>query len=84
MSRQPGHIVDIMSTFCEVAEANYPKNYNGNQITSMEGRSLVQFFDRDPDENGRDYIFREHDGDKAVRKGNWKLVALREKVVGIV
>ncbi|UJH67832.1 arylsulfatase [Allomuricauda sp. SCSIO 65647] len=70
-----GHIVDIMATLVEVAEADYPQQYNGNQITSLEGKSLLPLLENDQRE-GHQYIFWEHLGHRAVRKGDWKLVAV--------
>lgn len=77
--RQPGHIIDIMATLSELAGATYPETYGGHAITSMEGKSLVPLLDEDIEKDRHPYIFWEHDGNRAVRKGNWKLVASRQK-----
>ena len=77
--RQPGHIVDIMTTLSELGGATYPETYDGHQITAMEGKSLVPLLDKDIEVDRHPYIFWEHDGNRAVRKGNWKLVAFRQK-----
>jgi len=71
--RQPGHLIDIMATCVDVAGATYPKEYKGEAITPMEGRSLVPAFADKPVQ--RDAIYWEHEGNRAVRVGNWKLVA---------
>ena len=71
---QPGHIIDIMATFCEVAGIDYPETYNSNSIISMEGKSLLPVF-KDKTRKGHDALFWEHHGNKAVRMGNWKLVS---------
>ena len=39
------HLIDIMSTCVELAKAGYPKEYQGETITPMEGMSLVPIFD---------------------------------------
>ncbi len=39
----------------------------------MEGRSLVPAFDNKPIE--REAIYWEHEGNRAIRKGKWKLVS---------
>ncbi len=69
---QPGHIVDIMATAVDLGEATYPKEIGGKGIQAMEGRSLRPAFANQPIE--RDAIFWEHEGNAAVRSGDWKLV----------
>src|SRR5262249_7723014 len=44
----------------------------GNSILPMEGRSLVPAFNDKPIQ--RDALFWEHEGNAAVRVGDWKLV----------
>ena len=73
LRHQPGHLIDIMATAVEIAGANYPTEHAGQKITPLEGRSLVPAFDgRQLD---RDAIFWEHEGNRALRIGDWKLVA---------
>lgn len=71
--REPGHIVDIMSTCVDVANATYPAAYKGNQIHPMEGQSLSPHFNGEL--NNRKQIFWEHEANIGVRDGKWKLVA---------
>jgi arylsulfatase len=73
LRHQPGHLIDIMATCVDVAGAKYPSRYNGNKITPMEGKSLVPAFDNKPIK--REAIYWEHEANRAVRVGNWKLVA---------
>jgi arylsulfatase len=73
LRRQPGHLVDIMATCVDVAGAQYPTEYKGHKITPMEGRSLVPAFNNRPIE--REALYWEHEGNRAVRKGKWKLVS---------
>jgi arylsulfatase len=73
LEKQPGHLVDIMATCVELSGAQYPKQVNGQAITPMEGRSLVPAFMGKPID--RDAIYWEHEGNRAVRQGKWKLVA---------
>ena len=67
-----GHVIDIMPTLAEVAKAKYPKRFRGREILSMEGQSLVRAFRGEREERGP--IFWEHQGNKAVRAGDWKVV----------
>jgi arylsulfatase len=70
---QPGHLIDIMATCVDVAGAEYPSEYKGNKIIPMEGKSLVPAFNDEPIE--RKALFWEHEGNRALRIGKWKLVA---------
>lgn len=75
---QPGHVIDIMATCLDVAGATYPKEYKGKPITPMQGTSLRPAF------NGKSInrvqpLFWEHEENRAVRDGNWKLVAVAKE-----
>lgn len=73
LRKQPAHIIDIMATSLDLAEANYPKTYKGNTIKKLDGKSLMPIINTD--EKIRDTLFWEHQGNKAVRLGDWKLVS---------
>jgi arylsulfatase len=70
----PSHLIDLMATAVDISGATYPETYHGGRkITPMEGKSLVPAFDgREID---RHAIYWEHEGNRAVRVGDWKLVA---------
>jgi len=70
LRQQPGHLMDIMATCVDVAGAKYP----AAPIQPMEGRSLVPAFDNQPVQ--RDALYWEHEGNAAIRVGDWKLVRL--------
>jgi len=72
LRQQPGHLVDIMATCVDVGGAKYPAEFQGRSILPMEGRSLVPAFANQPIE--REALFWEHEGNVAVRVGDWKLV----------
>jgi arylsulfatase len=72
---QPGHLIDIMPTCLDVAGAKYPAEFSGKRITPAEGVSLKPAFEGKP--LGRPHpIFWEHEGNRAVLDGPYKLVAL--------
>jgi arylsulfatase len=73
LRHQPGHLIDIMATCLELSGAKYPAKVGDHAITPFEGKSLVPAFGNKPIE--RDAIFWEHEGNRAVRSGDWKLVA---------
>ena len=74
---QPGHLIDIMATCVDIAELQYPTNFNGNTIHPLEGKSLVPAFNNKPID--REFIFWEHEGNRALRIGKWKLVSKTQK-----
>lgn len=69
-----GNIVDIMATFVDVAEAEYPDTYHGgNKIHVMAGTSLMPAL-HNPDAILHDYLYGEHYDNRYVRHGKWKAV----------
>ena len=72
--RQPSHLVDIMATIVDITDADYPDNYKGHQIKPMEGKSLMGVFTEN-ETIDREAIYFEHEGNRAIRKGKWKLVS---------
>ncbi len=74
IEHQPGHLVDLMATVVDVTGAKYPRGFKGQTIQPMEGVSLRPAF------AGRALkrtqpIFWEHEGNRAIRSGKWKLVS---------
>lgn len=70
---EPAHLIDLMATALEVSGAKYPDRHAGNEITPLEGVSMVPVFAGRP--TGREALYWEHEGNRAVRLGRWKLVA---------
>jgi arylsulfatase len=73
LEHQPGHLIDILATAVAASGAAYPSEFNGAAIQPMEGVSLIPAFAGEPLER-RKPIFWEHEGNRAVRDGKWKLV----------
>lgn len=67
------HLIDIMATCVDVAEASYPKQYDGVKIHPLEGVSLTPSFHNETLD--RDTLFWEHEGNRAIRVGKMKLVS---------
>ncbi len=70
----PAHLIDLMATCVDLAGADYPKQHRGKPVIPMEGVSLV------PALSGKTFsrenpLFWEHEGNRAVRVGEWKLVS---------
>jgi arylsulfatase len=74
MTHQTGQVIDIMATCLDVAGANYPETHAGNQITPLEGKSLLPIF-QGRTRAGHEAMYWEHEGNRAVRQGQWKLVS---------
>jgi arylsulfatase A-like enzyme len=74
ITHQPGHLIDLMATCLDVAGAKYPAKFNDKAITPLEGKSLRPIFEGKT-RAGHDAIYWEHEGNRAVRQGKWKLVA---------
>ena len=69
----PCHVVDILPTILDAATIRYPSELGGQAIQQPDGESLLPLLD------GRDWereqpIFWEHEGNAAVRIGDFKLV----------
>ena len=68
-----GHVIDVMPTCLDVAKVKYPSAFAGYPLTPVAGKSLVPIFREKRREIGP--IFWEHEGNRAVRDGKWKLVS---------
>lgn len=73
----PTHLIDIMATCVAVSGGDYPAAYNGQAIQPMEGKSLLPVFAAD--QLDREAIYWEHEGNRAVRMGKWKLISKASK-----
>lgn len=65
----PSHFIDIMATCVDVSGAAYPKG----DVIPMQGRSLLPSFEGKAQTPGRP-LFWEHEGNCAMRRGDWKAV----------
>jgi len=74
INKQAGHIIDFMPTFLELAHVEYPDTYQGDSITPLQGKSLLPAIQGKPYERG--LLYWEHEACRAIRSGDWKLVAL--------
>lgn len=74
LERAPGHLIDLMATAVDVAGADYPETFHAGQtVRPLEGLSLVPTFTGQA--LNRHAIYWEHEGNRAVRRGDLKLVA---------
>lgn len=69
---QCAQLPDVMATFLDLAGVDYPTERNGQPIKALEGFSMAETFKNAP--HGRDVLTWEHEGNQAIRRGQWKLV----------
>ncbi len=72
----PGHVIDLVPTVLEVAGAERETTLNGQPIPTPPGRSLVPVLKEDGSVN-HDYLWWCHEDNRAIRIGDWKLVAAK-------
>ena len=66
LEHQPGHLIDLMPTCLDLARAkDRPKTEGVTLRPALQGKSL----------RGPQPLFWEHEGNRAIRDGKWKLVA---------
>lgn len=71
-----GHVIDILPTILEATGARRFSNYRGRPVPPPPGRSLLPAFARD-NAVARDDLWWLHEGNRAIRVGDWKLVSTR-------
>lgn len=73
---QPGHLVDFMATFIDLADAEYPEQVGERKIDPLQGKSLLPIF-RGESRPGHDQLYFHFGTDRALRQGPWKLVSAK-------
>lgn len=74
----PGHVIDIAPTLLELAHVPHPDKYNDQPVPTWPGKSLKSTFSQDTDLQ-RDCLWWLHEGNRAVRQADWKLVAAKNQ-----
>ena len=70
----PVQFADISPTIIDICGSKYPNTFNGNDITPIEGESFARLFDGSEFSKDKPLCW-EHEGNRAVRIGEWKLVS---------
>ncbi len=73
---QPGHLVDFMATFIELAGATYPQQIGDRRIDPLQGKSLLPIF-RGETRRPHETLYFHFGTDRALRQGPWKLVSAK-------
>lgn len=63
-----GHLIDVIPTCLDAAGVDV------NEMKNLEGQSLLSVLQGKADNSNRT-IYWEHEGNRAIRKGDWKLVS---------
>ncbi len=75
----PAHLIDLLPTFVNISAAKYPATFNGHDIAPLSGKSLLSIFKGEKNLPERP-IYWEHEANRAVRFGKWKLVSKGTKI----
>jgi len=70
---QSAHVIDIMATCVQAAGADYPEYHESNEIRPLEGESLMPAL-RGESWSREKPLYWEHEGNCAIRIGDWKMV----------
>lgn len=76
ISTELSHITDITATVLDVAGQEYPGTFDGRTVTPLAGQSLLPVL-KGGTRDGHASLCWATSGSRAVRIGNWKLVALK-------
>ncbi len=69
-----GYLPDIMATCLELAGTEYPTHWDGRPIHAPAGKSLLPLIRGSDNPVHTEPVFWEHEGNRAMRDGKWKLV----------
>ncbi|MGL4401939.1 MAG: L-rhamnose mutarotase [Luteolibacter sp.] len=73
LRHDPGHVIDLLPTALEITGATRPAEVAGLTVPALPGKSLTTSFTKDGTSK-RDPLWFYHDGHRAIRDGDWKLV----------
>lgn len=76
VTSQPGHLIDFMATFIDLADAQYPARTGDRRIDPLQGRSLLPVF-RGETRPPHETLYFHFSSDRALRQGPWKLVSAK-------
>lgn len=73
ITKQPGHVIDLMSTFVQVTGAGYPSTFANQVIQPTSGSSLWPVFQGKKPSTPS--LYNEHFKARYIRNETWKLVS---------
>lgn len=72
----PAHMIDVVPTILDLLDIEKPSQWEGEPLPPAPGRSLTPAFAKDVVIE-RDSLWWLHEGNRAIRVGDWKLVAAK-------
>jgi arylsulfatase len=77
LRRNVGHVIDLVPTILDLAGGQLSESKKSAKAPPFPGRSLVPVFE-DDESVERDFLFFHHEGNRALRVGEHKLVSAKE------
>lgn len=74
----PGHVIDVVPTVIELAGGELPETHHDAVVPAKPGQSLAGTFS-DPPANEPRTLWWLHEGNRAIRVGDWKLVRAKDE-----
>lgn len=78
LRRTPGHVIDIVPTLLELTQADTTNNVESTAAPPRPGRSLLAAWQQDVAVE-RPALWWLHEGNRALRVGDWKIVAAGDR-----
>ena len=76
VTHQPAHLIDLMATFIELADATYPEQIGDRRIDPLQGKSLLPIL-KGETRRPHETLYFHFGTDRALRQGPWKLVSAK-------
>jgi len=70
----PAHVIDLVPTFLEIAGSKPSATWKNQPVPAAPGKSLLPAFAKDVTVE-RESLWWLHESNRALREGNWKIVA---------
>jgi len=74
---QPVHVIDVVPTVLELAGVAPPREHAGTAVPPLQGRSFAACLTEPASPPAHETLWWCHEGNRAVRVGDWKLVAAK-------
>jgi arylsulfatase len=75
INRGVAHVIDILPTCLALSNAEYPETFNEQTTLPPSGKNLLPLIFGET-KSIHDTLFWEHEGGRAIRIGDWKMVSL--------
>jgi arylsulfatase len=77
LRQTPGHVIDLPPTVMALAGGKWPNEWKGETVPPPQGKSLLPALAKDFAIE-RESLWWLHQGNRAIRVGDWKLVAVKD------